>query len=184
MAVEQASVYIDINTRRIYEVPLGADYVMDGEYRVYDSGTNSPVQTFLDVQKDIWSRGVDWWADSHDYADFPLVRSGGAFRGYDVFGGEKYATNDFTLRVDADDWRIVLADYDHECILSGNLNSDNVDGILFDDARLTAIAKPRMSGFDSFQTYKYVSGSGVTEQNENDIAEKARVAILGNEVFP
>jgi len=28
------------------------------------------------------------------------------------------------------------------------------------------------------------SGSGVTEENENSIAEKTRVAILGNETFP
>lgn len=165
----------------MYVVPPVSSYVVDGDgYRIYtpDDIPSAPEILVIDVQKDVWSRGVDWWAAGHDWTAFPLQRSGGAFRGFDAFGGEKYATNDYTLRADAEGWRFVLPDYAHETQLIGNINSDNANGVMFDDVRLTTIAKPRIVGADALLTYRSISGSGLSPEQSAMLDELWKIAGL------
>lgn len=186
MAVVQASIVIDGVKKRIYVVPPLSSYIVDGNgYRVYtpDDIPSAPPILFLNVQRDIWSRMVDWWGASNDWIDFPIVRTGGAFRGYDELGNPIYATNDYVWDADAG-WRIVLPDYEHITQFRGNFLSNDPDGVMFDNTRLTTIAIPRLLGFDSLQTYQVGGVSAVTEQDMDDIADKSRVAILGAESYP
>ncbi len=144
--------YFDGVFRRIYEVPPGASYVLNGNYRVYDGGTFSYPVMEVDVKKDLWSRWVDWHS-LHDWALFAFSRSGGSLRPT----GE-YAPADFSLLTSLG-WRIVLANYQHETIFYGNLFPEGSDS-LFDISRLTADAVvPRLQGSANLLTYN-TSGSG------------------------
>lgn len=173
MAAAIGSIFIDGDLKRIYEVPPDSSFTLSGGFRIYvpnDLGT-APEIVLLNVQKDIWSRAVDWWASGHDWTAFPFLRSGGAFRGNDSLGNPKFATNDYTFAW-LNGWAFVLADYTHECQFRGNLFSDGSNGELFDIARLTTQPIPRIDGFDSLQTY-LVSGSGGFTQTDRDLLTSA-----------
>lgn len=171
MAVIQASIAIDGSKKRVYVVPPASSFITDmNGYRVYtpDNIPSAPPILFLNVQRDIWSRMVDWWGASNDWMDFPIERSGGAFRGFDELSNPVYATNDYNLDAESG-WRIVLPNYEHVTQFRGNFLSNNPDGIMFDNTRLTTIAISRLIGFDSLQTYQVGSVSAITGQDITDI---------------
>lgn len=153
--------FFDGDLRVAYEVPPGASFVMSGQYRVYDGGpAESPILS-VDVQRDLWSRWVDWHA-LNDWAAPAFARSGGNLRPT----GE-YAPADFTLLTSLG-WRLVLADYPHETIFAGNLFPEGADS-LFDNARLTVPGiVPRLSGSANLLTYRFTTGGA----DADDIADK------------
>jgi hypothetical protein len=154
--------FFDGDNRRIYEVPPSSSFVLVGGYRVYDGGTNAPVLT-ADVKSDLWSRWVDWMAAGNDWSLKAFTRSGGNLRPT----GE-YASADFQLRTDAG-WRLVLANYPHETIITGNLFAVGSDS-LFDNARLTADGiVPRLQGSANLLTYNTNSGGGYAGPTAADI---------------
>ena len=145
--------YFDGDKRRIYEVPPGASYVTDGNgYRIYDGGTSPAVMT-VDVQKDNWSRWVDWQA-LNDWALPAFSKSGGSQRPTGEF-----SPVDFSL-LTASGWRYVLANYPHETIFYGNLFAEGTDS-LFDFSRLTAVGVvPRLQGSANLLTFNTTGGGG------------------------
>jgi hypothetical protein len=154
------SIYIDGDLRRIYEVPDDSMYTTDGNgYRKYvandlQAADKTPM---LDVQRDVWSRYVDWY-NAHLWSTRAMTRSGGAQRGVDDIGNPVYATNDYQMRVSIG-WQFVPADYPHVLTLVGNYLSDTADP-LFDSARIASpgvIAYIRMA--DSLQTYQVGSSA-------------------------
>ncbi len=155
--------HFDGALRRVYEVPPGASYTVDGDgYRIYDGGINAPLLT-TDVKKDLWSRWVDWHA-LHDWALLAFMVSGGTVRPT----GEN-SPADFTLRTSVG-WRIVLANYPHETIFAGNLFPEGVNS-LFDNTRLTNVGiVPRLSGSANLLTYSYATGGGSGGASAEDIA--------------
>ena len=156
------TLYFDGVKRRIYEVPPGASYITDvNGYRIYDGGTlNAPLMT-IDVKKDMWSRWIDWHA-LNDWALLAFSKSGGAQR-----PNGSYQTADFTLLTQSG-WRFVMANYPHETVFYGNLQSEGSD-TLFDISRLTAQGiMPRLVGSDALLTYN--TGSSLNEQDKTDIS--------------
>lgn len=146
--------YFDGVMRRIYEVPPGATYTPDGfGYRIYNGGTTSPPILSVDVQKDLWSRWVDWHA-LNDWALPAFSKSGGSQRPTGEF-----SPVDFSLLTSIG-WRLVLANYPHETILYGNLFSEGTDS-LFDNTLLTNVGiVPRLQGSANLLTYQTSGGGG------------------------
>lgn len=144
--------FFDGVRRRIYEVPPGASYVLDGAgYRIYDGGDNVPLMT-CDIKKDLWSRWVDWHALS-DWALPAFSRSGGSQRPTGEF-----SPVDFSL-LTGSGWRLVLADYPHETIFYGNLFPEGADS-LFDFTRTTTPGVvPRLQGSANLLTYTTGGGT-------------------------
>ena len=140
-------------------MPAAATFVVDEDgYRIYTPTGSPEALVRFDVQRDLWSRFQDY-AAIFSWTNLPFIRTGGGFRGYDELGNPLYQTNDYTLKT-SKGWRIVLANYPHEVVFRGNLLSDDQGASLFDTARLTAQGiVPRLSGFDSLQTYT-VAGEG------------------------
>lgn len=133
--------------KRIYEVPSGATYTMNGGYRVYNGGVNSPILS-VDVKKDLWSRWVDWQS-LNDWAILAFSVSGGTLRPT----GEN-APADFSLLTSVG-WGLVLANYPHETIFYGNLFAEGTDS-LFDNSLLTNVGVvPRLQGSANLLTYSY-----------------------------
>ena len=158
--------FFDGDKRRIYEVPPNSSFTTVGGYRVYTAGTGTPVMT-TDVKADLWSRWVDWMADGNDWSLPAFERSGGNLRPT----GE-YASADFQLRTDYG-WRLVLANYQHETIIEGNLFAMGTDS-LFDNARITELGViPRLQGSANLLTYN-TSGAGSSPE---DIAQAVRDAL-------
>ena len=153
--------FFDGDNRRIYEVPPGATYVVDGSgFRIYNGGSNFPLLT-TDVKKDLWSRWIDWHA-LNDWALLAFSKSGGAQR-----PNGSYQSADFTL-LTSSGWRLVMANYPHETVFYGNLQPEGSDS-LFDTARLTSQGiMPRLVGSDALLTYN--TGSSLNEQDKIDIS--------------
>lgn len=143
--------FFDGDKRRIYEVPPSATFTLVGGYRVYGAGLGAAIMT-ADVKADLWSRWVDWMAEGNDWSLPAFDRSGGNLRPT----GE-YASADFQLLTDTG-WRLVLANYPHETIITGNLFPVGADS-LFDTTRLTVSGVvPRLQGSANLLTYN-TSGS-------------------------
>lgn len=144
--------FFDGDKRRIYEVPLGASFTVDGAgYRIYDGGSASSAVLTVDVKKDNWSRWTDWHA-LNDWALLAFSVSGGSQRPTGEF-----SSADFTL-LTASGWRYVLANYPHETVFYGNLFAEGADS-LFDFSRLTVNGVvPRLQGSANMLTYSYATG--------------------------
>lgn len=144
--------FFDGVLRRIYEVPPGASFTTDGNgYRIYDGGPGAPALLSVDVQKDLWSRWVDWHA-LHDWALLAFSKAGGALRPNGQPGPV-----DFTCRTSVG-WRLVLANYPHETQFFGNFFPEGADSI-FDYDRITALVPvPRLEGSANLLTYSYATG--------------------------
>jgi len=150
--------FFDGNTKRIYEVPDNSTFTVVSGYRIYTPIGAGAELVLIDIQRDLWSRFQDYTA-ANPWVVIAFSRTGGAFRRLDENGGSLFQTNDFTLLTSIG-WRIVLANYQHEVVLQGNLRS-NDGSSLFDNSRLTANGVvPRLEGFDSLQTYTVSSGGG------------------------
>lgn len=163
--------FFDGDKLRIYEVPPDSSYTIDANgYRIYTP--NNPLTAeavlYVDIQQDLWSRWIDWHATA-GWSLLAFTRSGGASRGFDSLGQEKFQSVDFTLRASVG-WRLVLADYHHEIIFTGNLYSDD-NGSIFDHARLTSMPPPlpRLEGFADMVTYREVFGSGMSQEEHDTL---------------
>lgn len=160
--------YFDGVLRRIYEVPPGATFTVNGGYRIYNGGTSSAPLLTTDVKKDLWSRWVDWHAQN-DWALLAFERSGGNLRPT----GE-YASADFSL-LTSNGWRIIMANYPHETVFNGNLFAEGLDS-LFDITYLSSQSViPRMQGSANLLTYNTVGGGG-----GNLTAEAVRLEMDAN----
>ena len=171
-----ASFYIDGDRRRIYEVPTSFNLSIDEfGYRIYTPNGIGESSVTLDIQRDLWSRFVDY-QDSLKWTTIALTRAGGALRGVDQLGNNVYQTNDFQLRTSLQ-WRIVIANYAHELVLVGNLFADSATP-LFDYERITVPgAYVRIAGADSLQTYQVATGSGVTPSDVTAIRDAVRTDL-------
>lgn len=150
--------FFDGNTKRIYEVPDNSTFIVVSGYRIYTPIGVGAALVLIDIQRDLWSRFQDYTV-VNPWVEIAFSRTGGAFRRLDASGGSLFQTNDFILLTSIG-WRIVLANYQHEVVLQGNLRSDDGSS-LFDNSRLTANGVvPRLEGFDSLQTYTVSSGGG------------------------
>ena len=154
--------YFDGVKKRIYEVPAGASFTLLGGFRVYDGGTAlEPILSTM-VQKDLWSRWIDF-TQTAPWAFPAFSRSGGNLRPT----GE-YASVDFQLLTSLG-WRIVLANYPHESIFFGNLFSEGTDS-LFDNSRLTVQGiVPRLQGSANLLTF--ITESGGSTYTVSEIAD-------------
>lgn len=153
--------YFDGDLRRIYEVPPDSSYVINGGgYRVYTPNNvlTAPSILTINVQKDLWSRWVDWYSSAL-WSLEAFSRSGGSLRPT----GE-YAPADFQLMTSSG-WKIVLANYSHESVFYGNLFAVGTDS-LFDNSLLTVNGVvPRLQGSANLLTYtSTIGGVGTVEQ--------------------
>ena len=163
----------DGDLMRIYEVPPDSSFILDGDgYRIYtpDDIPSAPSLLYTDIQTDLWSRWVDW-NDTAKWSWRTFNRSGGASRGFDQYGQEKFQSVDFNLLASLG-WRFVLSDYPHETRFIGNLYSDSA-AELFDYARITSIPPPipRSEGAADLLTYQVVTGSGLSVQQAEQLGE-------------
>lgn len=150
--------YFDGDKLRIYEVPPSPSFTVDGDgFRIYTTSNPGAYATVTsDIQKDLWSRWVDWILEN-DWSQIAFSRSGGDLRGFDSLGNPVYQSVDFKLRTDLG-WRIVLANYPHENIMTGNLYATDTAS-LFDTSRLTAQGVvPRLSGSADLLVYQTTTG--------------------------
>jgi len=163
--------FFDGDKRKIYEVPPDSSFVLDGSgYRIYtpDDIPGAAKLLYTDIQKDLWSRWVDW-NDTAKWSWLAFGRSGGASRGFDQYGQEKFQSVDFNLLASFG-WRLVLSNYPHETRFIGNLYSDSA-AELFDYDRITSIPPPipRYEGFADLLTYRTVSGSGLSAEQDQQL---------------
>jgi hypothetical protein len=165
--------FFDGDLMRIYEVPPDSSFILDGDgYRIYtpDDIPSAPSLLYTDIQTDLWSRWVDW-NDTAKWSWRIFNRSGGASRGFDQYGQEKFQSVDFNLLASMG-WRFVLSNYPHETRFIGNLYSDSA-AELFDYARITSIPPPipRYEGAADLLTYQIVTGSGLSVAQAEQLSE-------------
>lgn len=145
---------------------------MNGIYRVYtpDNPQTAPDELIIDVQRDMWSRFVDY-RNSNQWSTVAMLRSGGALRGQDFQGNPVYQSVDFYVRSTIG-WHIVMADYTHICRLYGNLFDEIGGSGIFDTTRLTAQGVvPFVSGSADLITYRSAGGSGLSASEQTKLDE-------------
>ena len=133
-----ASLHFDGDLQRIYEVPDGSTFTVDGAgYRIYTPAdpTLEPQISFTAIE--LWSA----WVDYHEANKWALLcfdRSGGEFR-ETTPEGDVYAVTEIRF---INDWQYVPANYRHIYVLDGNVLPNLATGNHFDTDRITALPPP------------------------------------------
>jgi hypothetical protein len=115
----------------------------------------------------IYSEWKEWFIDS-DNSKYPP-----AFRviGGDPLGGGLNAGS-YVFLQNQDGWRIKPAEQDGETVITGNLFAEDATIALFIPTEGDFNTNIRLQTSSLTQTQTIVSGSGVTEQDKLDIADK------------
>lgn len=175
------TVYIDSDLRRIYEVPDVPHTWVDagGGLRRYtpDNPGAAPALVQMDLLADIyspWVRHRD--VDDGDYAPIAFDRSGGAIIDVDT---QQQAPTELSFRNDRG-WRMVLANYEHEVQITGNLRPFDKNVLMFDTTPHTVCGSyPRIESSANLLVRTVETGvSGLTASESADLAQIDTVAAL------
>ena len=143
--------------------------------------TEAPVsgKVTLDVQIDLFSDSKEDWKANLNLNKYKFLfrdTFGGQDLGGDLFAGAYYFMDNIS------GWRIKPYEADHELIVNGNLFGVDPSAPIFipTTGEFTVLMRLNTSQL----TQSVLSGSGVTEQDKIDIANKSRDTLLGTENYP